>query len=193
MSFVCTRGSDIIPCRPICDLETFGDLLDRRTLRMELGDLPSSRLRDRWPAGPLPLCLSPGHAGLYPLANERTLELGQVGHHPEHELALRRGRVHVLLVADESHPARLELTERIDQRPGRAGEAVVAPDQHHIEPALADDLEELLVLRPGLGRAGGMVDELPDHDEAAPLGVFAQGSELGLRVLTSVFSRDPSV
>src|SRR3712207_8412714 len=44
------------------------------------------------------------HAGLDPLADQGALELGQVGHHPEHQLALRRGRVHVLLVGDERHP-----------------------------------------------------------------------------------------
>src|SRR3954462_2136689 len=42
-----------------------------------------------------------------------------------------------LLVADERHPARLEPAERVDQRARGAREAVVAPDQHDIELALA--------------------------------------------------------
>jgi hypothetical protein len=156
---------------------------------MQLGDLPLGRLRDRWPAGPLPLRLSSGHARFYSLAYKRALELGEVRHHAEYELALRRGRVHVLLIADESHSPRLELAERIDECPGRAGEAIVAPDQHHIELALAYGLEKLLVLLPGLGRTGGMVDILPHHAEAAPLGILAQGLQLGLGVLSPILGR----
>src|SRR3954454_10162387 len=75
----------------------------------------------------------------------------------------------------------------------RAGEAVVAPDQHHIELALARGLEEPLVPGPRLGRAGGVVDELADHGEAAALGVLAQRPELGLGVLAAVLGRDPGV
>src|SRR3954453_23530792 len=87
----------------------------------------------------------------------------------------------------------LELAQRVDQRPGRAGEAVVAPDQGDIELALARRLEELLVPRPGLGGAGGVVDELADDAEAAALGVLSQGPELGLGVLAAVLGRDPRV
>src|SRR3954469_18091724 len=75
----------------------------------------------------------------------------------------------------------------------RAGEAVVAPDQHHIELALARGLEEPLVPGPRLGRAGGVVDELTHHGEAATLCILAQGSELGLGVLAAVLGRDPRV
>jgi hypothetical protein len=32
-------------------------------------------------------CAFPRHAGLDPLADERALELGEVGHRPEHHLA----------------------------------------------------------------------------------------------------------
>src|SRR3954449_10825685 len=74
-----------------------------------------------------------------------------------------------------------------------AGEAVVAPDQHHIELALARGLEQPLVPRPALGGAGGVVDELADHGEAATLCILAQGSELGLGVLAAVLGRDPGV
>ena len=93
----------------------------------------------------------------------------------------------------KAHPARLELGERVDQRPGRAGEAVVAPDQDDIELPLARRLEKPLVPRPHLGRAGGVVDELADHAEAAALGVLAQGPELGLGVLAAVLGRDPRI
>src|SRR3954447_21709250 len=87
----------------------------------------------------------------------------------------------------------LELAQRVDQRPGRAGEAVVAPDQHDIELALARRLEQPLIPRPRLDGARGVVDEFPDHAEAATLGVLAQGPELGLGVLAAVLGRDPGV
>src|SRR3954453_15033346 len=183
----------VVPCRAVGDPEFLRDPLDRHTSRVKLGDPAPRRLRDRRSAGALALRLGPGHPRLDALADERALELGQVGHHAEHELALRRGRVHVLLVADERYAPRLELAERVDQRPGGAGEAVVAPDQHDIELALTRGLEEPLVPRPRLGGARGVVDELADDAEAAALGVLAQGPELGLGVLAAILGRDPGV
>src|SRR4051794_24344979 len=177
---------DVVPRRAVRDPELLGDALDRHPLAMQLGDPPPGRLGDRRPAGPLALCLGPGHTGLHPLTDQGTLELGQVGHHPEHQLPLRRGRVHVLLVADEGDTSRLELSKRVDQGAGRASEAIVAPDEHDIELALARRLEELLVLGPRLSGAGGAVDELADHAEAATLGVLAQRTQLGLGVLAAV-------
>jgi hypothetical protein len=35
-----------------------------------------------------------------------------------------------------------------------------------------------------------VVDELADHGEAAPVGVLAQGPQLGLGVLAAVLGRD---
>src|SRR3954447_15446312 len=90
-------------------------------------------------------------------------------------------------------PLGLELSKRVHECPRRAGEAVVAPDQHDIELALARRLEEPLVPWSALGRAGGVVDELSDDGEAATLGVLAQGPELGLGVLAAVLGRDPRV
>src|SRR5690349_8274609 len=62
---------DVVPRCPVRDPQLLGDALDRHPLPVQLGNPLLGRLRDRRPAGPLPLRLGPGHPGLDPLADER--------------------------------------------------------------------------------------------------------------------------
>ena len=151
------------------------------------------RLRDRRSRDALALGPGPGHAGAHPLTDQRALELGEARHHTEHQLALRGRGVDVLLVADEVDAERPELHERVDERLGRAGEAVVAPDQDDVDRALAHGLHEALELRPVVVGARGEVDELDGDLKAAARGVLAELAQLGLGILAAIVGRDPGV
>jgi hypothetical protein len=137
-------------------------------------------------AGVLALGLGPLHPRLHPLGDQRALELGQARHDAEQELALRGGGVRALVVADEVNPEALELRERIDELAQGAGEAVVAPDQQHVELPPAGSLEHGAVLLAVVAGAAGVVDILVGYGEATPLGVLAQLPQLRLRVLPPV-------
>src|SRR4051812_50079756 len=80
----------------------------------------------------------------------------------------------------------LELAQRVDQRPGQAGEPVVAPDQEHVEAPLAGGLEHGAVLGPIVLGAAGVVDVLVRERESSPLGILPELAELGLRVLAPI-------
>ena len=119
--------------------------------------------------------------------------LPQRGHDPEQELALRGGGVRALVVADEVDAQALKLGERVDELTQGAGEAVVAPDQEHVELPAAGGLEHGAVLGAIVAGAARVVDVLARDGEAAPLGVLAQLPQLRLRVLPAVDRRHPCV
>ena len=89
-----------------------------------------------------------------------TLELGQARHDGENHLPLGIAGVDPLLVRNEVHATALEFLQGIDERLGRSGEAIIAPDEHHIHPPFAHRLEQPPVVAPILGGAGGVIDEL---------------------------------
>ncbi len=53
----------------------------------------------------------------------------EASHDVENQLARGRGGIDVFLVGDEAHAQALKFLQRVDQRLGRAGKAVVALDQ----------------------------------------------------------------
>src|SRR4051812_19391276 len=87
----------------------------------------------------------------------------------------------------------LELAQRVDQRPGQAGEPVVAPDQEYVEAPLAGGLEHGAVLGPIILGAAGVVDVLVRERESSPLGILPELAELGLRVLAPIGRGHPGV
>jgi hypothetical protein len=89
--------------------------------------------------------------------------------------------------------ARNSLHQGVDQGLGGAGEAVVAPHQHHVDLAPARRLEQPLVARPVVPRPRGVVDELGGDGEAAAVGVVTELPQLGLGVLALVVGRDAGV
>jgi hypothetical protein len=104
--------------------------------------------RDPRPPNVLALRLGARHAGLNPLGNEGTLELREASHDPEDQLALRCRGIGAFALTDEIDAQGAELLEGIDQLLHRAREAVVAPDQQNIEPALAGRIQQALILGP---------------------------------------------
>jgi hypothetical protein len=66
-------------------------------------------------------------------------------------------------------------------------------DEHHIDLAFADGVDEFLVAHPFSMSAGGVVDIFPDNLELTLGGVVAQLYELGFRVLPRFVSRDACV
>jgi hypothetical protein len=119
--------------------------------------------------------------------------LPQRGHDAEQQLALRGGGVRPLVVADEVDAQALKLGERVDQLAQGAGEAVVAPDQEHVELPAAGGLEHGAVLGAIVAGAARVVDVLAFDREAPALGILAQLPELRLRVLPPVDRRYPRV
>ena len=74
---------------------------------------------------------------LDPLADQIALELCHRRHNGEQGLPEWRSGVDVFLIADELNPECSELFQGEQEMLGGAGEAVKAPHQHAIEPALA--------------------------------------------------------
>jgi len=73
-----------------------------------------------------------GEPGLHPLLDQRSLELGERPEHVEQELALWRGRVHLLGQRPERDAAGLEVADRGEKVRQRPAEPIQLPDDQAI-------------------------------------------------------------
>ena len=104
----------------------------------------------------------------------------------EDEFSLCGRGVDVLLVGDEVHAEVSELVEGVDEGLGRAGEAVVSPDEDDVHEALPNVVEEALVVGSVFVRACGVVHVLAGDVKPSTAGVLSQLQKLGFGVLTFV-------
>ena len=88
---------------------------------------------DTWSSQPLPPGPRRGQARAHPPPNQLALELRNRREDPEHQPAVRGGRIHALVKADEVNSERVELAQGVHQLPQGACEAVIPVDQHRVE------------------------------------------------------------
>ena len=82
----------------MADSDHLANLAERVTLLVQLANLRLLFLAD-WVAGnSLALRSGSGHPGAHPLRNQRTLKFGEARDEGEEQLALRGGRVDILLM-----------------------------------------------------------------------------------------------
>ncbi len=111
----------------------------------------------------------------------------------KYQLSLWGRGVDVLLVGDEVHAERPELVEGVDKGLGRAGEAVVSPDEDDVNLSLAYVVEEELVVGSIFCGAGRVVHVLAGDVEPSTAGILPKLEELGFRVLAFVEGGDSGV
>src|SRR5262245_27544344 len=112
--------------------------MNRDLLPIESRDTPLDSKRNWGTRDALALSASPRHARLNPVAHQSAFKLGERGQHCEDHLPLRGRCVNVFLIGDKIYPQAMELVQRLYQRLGGSGKAIVPPDEHHIDVALPD-------------------------------------------------------
>jgi hypothetical protein len=84
-------------------------------------------------AAPRALLSGPGKPGVYPLLDDRALELGEDAKHLEESPPGRRGCVHGLLLEVKIGPSGAEFAEKADKVLQRSAEPVYRPRGDHID------------------------------------------------------------
>ncbi len=159
----------------------------------QLLDLLPSAWSQRRPRNALALGFGPFHTGFHPPSNLSAFILRQPSHNGKVELADVCGGIDVLLIGDEIDTQPVELINAGNEFNGGASKTVVVEDEHHIDLAFADGVDEFLVARPFGISARGVVNIFPDNLETTLGGVVAQLYELGFGILSRFVSRDAGV
>ena len=105
--------------------------------------------------------------------------MGKGSEDAEDECSLWGRRVDVLLKGDEVHAEASELVEGVDEGLGRAGEAVVSPDEDDVYLSFSNIVEEELVIGSVFVGAGGVVYVLAGDVKPSTACCLAVGGVLG--------------
>ncbi len=120
-----------------------------------------------------------GHAGLDPLDDDRSLELGEHAEHLVHRLARGCDRVQALLVQVGVDLALADLVEDTDQILHAPPQLVDRSSGHHVDLTEDHRLQEPVQRRPlasAIGSGDALVGEAVDHLPAEDTDPFGSGA-----------------
>src|SRR5262245_60832384 len=176
------------------DAHLFGDLANRPPVSIQLHDASAIEHQLR-PAADAPLLAGSSETGMHTLAEPDALLLGDHRQDREHRVFEDAHRIEILL--GEGSPVNAVLGEALEMLKGfehaLTAEAVEAPEEHHVELALAAVGEKLLELFTVAALAAGAIDVLMDHRPVLRRGELPELLKLIGHILPAVAGADSGI
>src|SRR5204862_1081327 len=128
------------------------DVAPRSTFGPQCRDLSGVNVSP-WSAEPLSARARRRDTGADAVPDQFSFKFRDARKNPEHEPAVRRGRIHAFMQRNELNPEGVEFTECVYELGKASREAIVAVNDDGIEASFTTVGKELIQLRPPLFRA----------------------------------------